>query len=61
MLPIYICDDEKNMRTTLEAEIKRQIMIGSHDMEITLSTGEPDELLDAVHQNPQRALYFLDV
>lgn len=61
MLPVYICDDEEKMREMLQVEIGRQIMIGAYDMQITLATGEPCELLKAIQKKPRRGIYFLDV
>ena len=61
MLPVYICDDDDKIREALCGEISRQIMIGDYDMQIVLSTGSPDELLEAVWKETKRGVYFLDV
>ncbi|MCI8400738.1 MAG: response regulator transcription factor [Lachnospiraceae bacterium] len=61
MLPVYICDDEERVRDSLQREVERQIMIGDHDMKVALCTGDPYDLLAALHENPRRGIYFLDV
>ena len=61
MLPVYICDDEEKMRKILSDEIARQILIGGHDMQTVLCTGDPEELLDMARQKQKRGIYFLDV
>lgn len=61
MLPIYICEDEKAIREEIEKEIKRYIMIHNYDMELRLSTSDPEMLLKQVSLEPKRGIYFLDV
>lgn len=61
MLPIYICEDDTLMLDALTAEIKRQIMIHEYDMEVVLSTDDPELVLEMAAKSNQRSLYFLDV
>ena len=51
MLPIYICEDDRQI---LEAErdwLEKQILIEELDMEIALCTGDPRRLLDCLDRD----------
>ncbi len=61
MLPILICDDQKEYRTYLEKLIKNNICIEELDMQIVLSTDRPDSVLRYISENSPPFLYFLDV
>lgn len=61
MIPIYICDDDKNMLHTIAAIIKNNILIHNYDMEIVCCTEDPLEILQEQAQNHQKSIYFLDV
>lgn len=61
MLPIYICEDEKGIREEIEREIKSYVMINNYDMELKLSTPDPEVLLDQIKLESNRGIYFLDV
>ncbi len=61
MLPIYICEDDRQI---LEAErdwLEKQILIEELDMEIALCTGDPRRLLDCLDRERRQGIYFLDV
>ncbi len=61
MLPIYICEDEKEI-LELEADIvKQHIMIHNYDMQLALATSNPEEIVSAVKKHPVRGIYFFDV
>ena len=61
MLPVYICEDEENIRGIQRECLEKQIMIEGYDMEIVLCSGSPLEILETVREAPGRGIYFLDV
>lgn len=61
MLPVYLCEDNPEIRGSLEEYLKKQILIKGYDMEIVLSAGQPEDILQALGDTPQRGIYFLDV
>lgn len=61
MIPIYLCDDEPDIRQALCREIKKEILISGYDMEIAVACAGPEELLYALRKNKRRGIYFLDV
>lgn len=61
MLPVYICEDDEQLRHMERTYLEKQIFIEGYDMEIVLCTGKPEEILDALSENPGRGIYFLDV
>jgi len=62
MLPIFICEDDKVQRSTLERYITNYIVMEELSMRITLSTGDPEAILEYLKQNPKTmGIYFLDV
>lgn len=61
MLPVYICEDDAEIRAAQEEYLRKQIMIGGYDMEIALCTGRPEEIIRAVKESPGRGIYFLDI
>ncbi len=61
MLPVYICEDNPEIRKSLEEYLKKQIIIKGYDMEIVFSGGHPETILQKLGDAPQRGVYFLDV
>lgn len=61
MLPIIICDDQKEYRTYLSDLIKKDIFIEELDMEVVLSAGKAEDVLRYISENRPPFLYFLDV
>jgi len=61
MISIFACEDDSLIRGAIEKEIKSHIMILNYDMELTLCTGDPEELIEYVRENPKRGVYFLDI
>lgn len=61
MLPIYLCEDDEQIREAERRWLEKQILIEDYDMEIALCTGSPEELLDCLAGNPRQGIYFLDV
>lgn len=62
MLDIFICEDNLIQRTRLEQLIQRYSLIEEYDMQLTLSTNDPYELLDYLKSHTKTyGVYFLDV
>lgn len=61
MLPIYICEDDEQIREAERLWLEKQILIEDYDMEIALCTGSPEELLDCLSGEQRQGVYFLDV
>lgn len=61
MIEIFVCEDDVNQREQLNEYINNYIMIEALDMELALSTHNPDVLIDYVKKSDKKGLYFLDV
>jgi len=62
MLPIFICEDNTVQRNTLERYIENYIVMEELNMKITLSTDDPEMILDYLEENAKTVgIYFLDV
>lgn len=61
MLNIFICEDNTEFKNQLEKIIKNIILIESHEMKLSLSTKNPNELLNHLKKNDGVGIYFLDV
>lgn len=61
MVPVYICDDNKEIRSYMEAVISKFNAFQEYDFSMELSTDSGDKLLDIIQEKKQRGVYFLDV
>ncbi|OPX45186.1 accessory protein regulator protein A [Ruminiclostridium hungatei] len=61
MLSIFVCEDNKEQRERFTKIIQDVIMIENLDMELTLSTASPDDILTYLSENDVSGLYFLDI
>lgn len=61
MLNIYICEDNKEQRDLVTNYVKNIILIEDFDLSLQLSTDNPHEVLDAIDENKNVGLYFLDI
>lgn len=61
MLKIFICEDNNLQRESVERVVNNTIIIENLDMEITLSTHNPYDVLNHLKNYKGRGLYFLDV
>lgn len=61
MLDIFICEDNNNHRLRIEKIISNIILIENLDMKITLSTPDPNDILNYKKNDNSLSLYFLDV
>jgi len=62
VLHIFICEDSQAQREKLEKTIKNYILIEDLDIELALSTDNPQDILDYLGKHPETiGLYFLDI
>ena len=61
-MSILLCEDDPIQREHMEKIITDHIALKKHDMELVLSTGNPDKLLDFLDQHRESyRLYILDI
>ncbi|MCR4943468.1 MAG: LytTR family DNA-binding domain-containing protein [Clostridium sp.] len=61
MLRIFIFEDNSIQQNKFKKIIEDIVMINDYDMETSLSTSNPYEILDYLKANPTSGIYFLDV
>lgn len=61
MLNIFICEDDKMQLQHLREFVYDAIIIADYDMEITLATTNPNDIIEYIKNNKVHGLYFLDV
>ncbi|MGL6184538.1 MAG: LytR/AlgR family response regulator transcription factor [Clostridium chrysemydis] len=62
MFNIFICEDNKEQLDKIHKIIYNTILIENYDMEITLATKNPSELLEYLKSNKIKlGIYFLDI
>ncbi len=61
MLRIFVCEDNKEQRERFAKIIQDITMIENLDMELTLTTAKPDDILNYLSENDVSGLYFLDI
>jgi len=62
MLSVLICEDDCRQREMLEKAVCNYIMIEDLDMKLVMSTDNPLEILEYLHENSQTTgVYILDV
>lgn len=61
MLKVFVCEDNKEQREKFLKIIQDVILIEDYDMELTLATESPDELINYLSENSGSGLYFLDI
>jgi len=62
MLKLFICEDNQNQREVLEKIVKNYIMIENLDMDFSMSTDNPQDILDYLQKKPETVgLYLLDI
>jgi len=62
VIHIFICEDNCKQREYIDALVKKFILIEHYDMALTLSCGNPTELLNYLEKHPSKNnLYFLDI
>lgn len=61
MLKIFICEDNPSTRQKIADIIRKRICIEEYDMELSLITSNPYQLLATIKESPSTGIYFLDV
>ena len=62
MINIFICEDNLIQRTKLETIIQNFLLMEDLEMQIVLSTANPDEILAHLQRHPQsKSIFFLDI
>ncbi len=61
MLPVYICEDEPEIRAAQREYLEKLILIEGYDMKIVMCSGRPEDIVEAVKESPGRGIYFLDI
>lgn len=61
MLKVFICEDNKQQRENFSKMVQDIILIENYDIELDLSTGDPNELINYIDNNDISGLYFLDI
>ncbi|MGM0122964.1 two-component system, LytTR family, response regulator AgrA [Enterococcus sp. AZ194] len=62
MLSVFVCEDDEAQRERIVELVKDNIMIEEYQMEMTLATSNPYEVLQYLEKNENtRGIYFLDV
>lgn len=61
MISIFICEDNDYYKDMLYECIKKYIDFEELDVELTLSTGDPDKVIDCIKGHKLSGLYFLDI
>lgn len=61
MLKVFICEDNNIERKKYEKIIRDIIIIENLDMEVVISTDNPNKVIEYLEENTVSGLYFLDV
>lgn len=61
MIDIYVCEDIKEQRDVIVHYIKTAILIQEYDMNLRISTNDPEEVIEQLKRSKNTGLYFLDI
>lgn len=61
MLNVFICEDNDKQRLVFENYINDIIIMHDLDMEVKLSTNNPNEVLKSMKELKESGIYFLDI
>lgn len=61
MIDVFICEDQKEQREKIAKYVSNYIMIENLDMQLVLTTADPEELLHYINESKRSGLYFLDI
>lgn len=61
MLSVFICEDDKIQLEYFRKFIEDAIIIADYDMQITLATTNPNDIIEYIKNNKVHGLYYLDV
>ena len=52
MLHVFICEDDSRQRLQIESVVKGNIATEGFDIELSMSTGSPTEVLEFLNEHP---------
>ncbi|MEQ6357791.1 LytTR family DNA-binding domain-containing protein [Lysinibacillus sp. M3] len=61
MIDVFICEDQKEQREKIARYVSNYIMIENLDMQLVLTTADPEEILAYIKESNRPGLYFLDI
>jgi len=61
VLSIFVCEDDHRFRQELSARIQKHINMEELDIEFTLCTSDPAQIIQFIAKNKVNGLYFLDI
>lgn len=62
MVRVFICEDDKTQLNFVTKTVENTILMEEYDMELELSTSNPQDILDFLQNNPATiGIYILDV
>ncbi|UZM98581.1 response regulator [Lysinibacillus sp. MHQ-1] len=61
MIDVFICEDQKEQRERIARYVSNYIMIENLDMQLVLTTADPEEILHYINESQRSGLYFLDI
>ena len=62
MIPVYIVEDDRSQRESLEKIVRNRIVFEEYDMDLKMATDSPDKLLNYLKEFPKSGgLFFLDI
>lgn len=61
MIDIYVCEDVSEQRELFVQYIQKAILIQEYDMNMKISTWNPEEIIREVEKSENTGLYFLDI
>lgn len=61
MLEVIICEDNSVYRNKLKLFIENTILRKNLDLKVTISTGDPQDVINSINKNNITGIYFLDV
>ncbi len=61
MLHVFVCEDDTAQRKSVVEMIQNTILIEELDMQLILDTSNPYKLLEAVKEDTNTGIYFLDI
>lgn len=61
MLDIYICEDDMKQLVKFKNTIANAVMMEPYDMELSVTTANPHEVIEVMKQSNNTGIYFLDI
>lgn len=61
MIDVYVCEDVKEQRDVIVKYVEAAFMIHEYDMELRMSTDDPEDIISCLKTSGNTGLYFLDI